>query len=42
MLDRKLRIGLVGLRFGGEFSPIYRDHPDVEKMAVAIRFMQTA
>jgi predicted dehydrogenase len=34
MSDKKLRIGLVGLRFGGEFPPIYRDHPDVEKIVL--------
>jgi predicted dehydrogenase len=32
MSGQKLRIGLVGLRFGGEFPPIYRDHPDVESV----------
>jgi predicted dehydrogenase len=26
----KLRVALVGLRFGGAFVPIYRHHPDVE------------
>ncbi len=34
MPDKKLKIGLVGLRFGGEFPPIYRDHPDVEKVVL--------
>ena len=34
MSDKKLKIGLVGLRFGGEFPPIYRDHPDVEKVVL--------
>lgn len=30
-----LRIGVVGLRFGGDFVPIYRDHPDVADVAIA-------
>jgi predicted dehydrogenase len=34
MKGKKLKIGLVGLRFGGEFPPIYRDHPDVEKVVL--------
>lgn len=34
MLNRKLKVGLVGLRFGGEFPPIYRDHPDVESVTL--------
>jgi predicted dehydrogenase len=33
-MNRKLKIGLVGLRFGGEFPPIYRAHPDVEKVVL--------
>ena len=33
-MERKLKIGLVGLRFGGEFPSIYRDHPDVEQIVV--------
>ena len=27
-MDRKLKIAVVGLHFGGEFPAIYRDHPD--------------
>lgn len=34
MLNKKLKVGLVGLRFGGEFPPIYRDHPDVESVTL--------
>ena len=34
VLNKKLKIGLVGLRFGGEFPPIYRDHPDVESVTL--------
>lgn len=30
----KLRIALVGLGFGAEFAPIYRDHPDVAWVAL--------
>lgn len=30
----KIRIGVVGLQFGGEFPPIYRDHPDVEDVVI--------
>lgn len=34
MPDKKLKVGVVGLRFGGEFPPIYRDHPDIEAVAI--------
>jgi len=27
-------IAVVGLRFGAAFPPIYRDHPDVERVAI--------
>jgi predicted dehydrogenase len=30
-----LRIGVVGLRFGSDFVPIYRSHPDVTDVAIA-------
>jgi len=30
----KLRIAVVGLRFGGAFAPIYHAHPDVEHVAI--------
>lgn len=30
----KLSIGVVGLSFGAEFPPIYRDHPDVRRVVV--------
>ena len=29
-----LRVALVGLGFGAEFVPIYRDHPDVAEVAI--------
>ena len=31
---RGLRIALVGMGFGAEFAPIYRDHPDVASVAL--------
>ncbi|MGQ7885467.1 Gfo/Idh/MocA family protein [Paenibacillus sp. WC2504] len=31
---KKVRIALVGLRFGGAFAPIYHAHPDVEHVAI--------
>ena len=31
---KKLRVALVGLRFGGAFVPIYRHHPDVEHVGL--------
>lgn len=34
MAGGKLRIALVGLGFGAEFAPIYRDHPDVASVAI--------
>lgn len=34
MLNKKIKVGVVGLRFGGEFPPIYRDHPDVESVTL--------
>ena len=33
-MGKKLKIGVVGLRFGAEFPMIYRDHPDVEKVVI--------
>lgn len=36
-MDKKLKVGVVGLRFGGEFPPIYRAHPDVEKVVLCER-----
>lgn len=30
----KIRIAVVGLGFGAEFVPIYKDHPDVESVAI--------
>ncbi|MEK5645720.1 MULTISPECIES: Gfo/Idh/MocA family protein [Paenibacillus] len=31
---QKIRIVVVGLRFGGAFAPIYHAHPDVEHVAI--------
>ena len=36
-MAKKLKIGTVGLRFGAEFPPIYRDHPDVESVTLCER-----
>lgn len=33
-MAKKLKIGVVGLVFGGAFPTIYRDHPDVEKVII--------
>ncbi|MGA2503165.1 MAG: Gfo/Idh/MocA family oxidoreductase [Anaerolineales bacterium] len=33
-LASKLHISVAGLSFGAEFSPIYKDHPDVENVAI--------
>lgn len=32
--ERKLRVALVGAGFGAEFAPIYRDHPNVDHVAL--------
>ncbi|MEK3722711.1 Gfo/Idh/MocA family protein [Paenibacillus sp. FSL H8-0034] len=32
--NKKLRIAVVGLRFGGAFAPIYHAHPDVEYVGI--------
>lgn len=34
MQRKKLKIGIVGLVFGGAFPTIYRDHPDVEEVVI--------
>lgn len=31
---KKMRIAVVGLRFGEDFPPIYRNHPDVEYVGI--------
>ena len=31
---KPISVGVVGLRFGGEFPPIYRDHPQVSSVMV--------
>ena len=33
-MQRKLKVGVVGLVFGGAFPTIYRDHPDVSEVAI--------
>lgn len=33
-MPKQVSVGLVGLRFGGEFPPIYRDHPDVSTVSL--------
>jgi predicted dehydrogenase len=33
-LSSKLRVAVVGLGFGAEFVPIYKDHPDVETVVI--------
>ncbi len=37
MKNGKLKIAVVGLRFGGEFPSIYRDHPDIFEVAICDR-----
>ena len=34
MTKKKVRVALVGLGFGAEFIPIYRNHPDVESLVI--------
>ncbi|MBO4769950.1 MAG: Gfo/Idh/MocA family oxidoreductase [Clostridia bacterium] len=34
MINKKLNVALVGLRFGGAFVSIWYDHPDVERLGV--------
>ncbi|WP_424769310.1 Gfo/Idh/MocA family protein [Paenibacillus sp. sgz302251] len=34
MKNKKIRVALVGLRFGAEFVPIYLHHPNVEYLAI--------
>ena len=33
-LNEKLNVALVGIGFGAEFAPIYRDHPDVGEVGL--------
>lgn len=33
-MSRKLRVAVVGLRFGEDFPPIYRNHPEVEYVGI--------
>lgn len=37
----KLRVAVVGLRFGGSFPPIYAAHPDVAEVTICDRNEQT-
>lgn len=34
MNGKKIKVGIVGLVFGGAFPTIYRDHPDVEEVVI--------
>ena len=34
MKDNKIKVGIVGLVFGGAFPTIYRDHPDVSEVVI--------
>ena len=34
MNSKKIKVGIVGLVFGGAFPTIYRDHPDVEEVVI--------
>ena len=34
MKDGKIKVGVVGLVFGGAFPAIYRDHPDVAEVVI--------
>ena len=36
-MNKKIKVGVVGLVFGGAFPTIYRDHPYVESVAVCDR-----
>ncbi|GAB2566902.1 Gfo/Idh/MocA family protein [Gracilibacillus alcaliphilus] len=36
-MEKKLKIAIVGLGFGAEFIPIYRDHPNTEMYAICQR-----
>jgi len=33
-MSKKLRVAVVGLRFGEDFPPIYRSHPDIEYVGI--------
>ena len=33
-MPQKVRVAIVGLGFGAEFIPIYKDHPDAEMVVV--------
>jgi len=36
-MGNKMNIGVAGLSFGREFAAIYREHPDVDKVAICTR-----
>lgn len=36
-MQKKIKVGVVGLNFGGEFPGIYKDHPLVESVALCER-----
>jgi predicted dehydrogenase len=36
-MAKKLRVAIIGLGFGAEFIPIYKDHPDAEIVAICRR-----
>lgn len=36
-MTQKVRVAIIGLGFGAEFIPIYKDHPDAEIIAVCQR-----
>lgn len=38
---KKVNIGIVGLAFGREFVAVYRDHPNVDKIAICTRNPET-
>lgn len=40
MRNNKIKIAVVGLRFGGEFPAIYRDHPDVYDVVICDKNIQ--
>jgi predicted dehydrogenase len=36
-VNKKIKVGIIGLGFGKEFIPIYQSHPDVEVFAICQR-----
>src|SRR5262245_7625568 len=35
--DKKVRVAIIGLGFGAEFIPIYKEHPNAEIVAICRR-----